>query len=205
MKNLGTVDRLIRIIVVEICLFIGFFWVGMEWQILAYLLAVVLTVQAVTGTCGLYQLMGINTCERVKHKKKGLTNAVLATVVITALVGCYVSITLTKQAFTGDLYGLKKPYDTALQDTGKGLNEQSVSDYGALQSSMKNFTSKYSTYWPLVVRFDNNFTMDVQKISAAVEGSSTDISTGNLTAAHEKLGMAEPIFQDMINRYGLDG
>jgi hypothetical protein len=204
MKNLGTVDRVLRIIVAEICLLIGFFWVGMEWQIMAYLLAVVLTVQAVTGICGLYKLMGIDTCERVKHKKKGLTNAVLATVVIIALVGGYVSITLTKQAFTGDFYGLKKTYDTALQDTGKGLKEQSVSDYGALQSSLKNFTSRYSTYLPLVVKFDNNFTMDVQEISAAVEGSNADVSSGNLTAAHEKLGMAEPIFQGMINRYGLD-
>jgi hypothetical protein len=125
--------------------------------------------------------------------------------VILALVGGYVSITLTKQAFTGDFYGLKKTYDTALQDTGKGLKEQSVSDYGALQSSLKNFTSRYSTYLPLAVKFDNNFTMDVQEISAAVEGSNADVSSGNLTAAHEKLGMAEPIFQDMINRYGLDG
>ncbi len=91
----------------EICLLIGFFWVGMECQILAYLLAVVLTVQAVTGICGLYKLMGIDTCVRVKHKMKGLTNAVLATVVIIALVGGYISITLTKQAFTGDFYGLK--------------------------------------------------------------------------------------------------
>jgi hypothetical protein len=58
---------------------------------------------------------------------------------------------------------------------------------------------------PLVVKFDNNFAMDVQEISTAVEGSNADVSSGNLTATHEKLGMAEPIFQDMINRYGLDG
>ena len=59
----------------------------------------------VAGHLGLYKLIGIYTRKRVKRKKKGLTNATLAAVAIIALVGGYISIILSKQAFNDDSYG----------------------------------------------------------------------------------------------------
>ena len=42
MKNLGTMDRLLRVILAEICILVAFFWVAEEWQIPLYLIAAVM-------------------------------------------------------------------------------------------------------------------------------------------------------------------
>ncbi len=72
MRNIGTLDRLLRIIAAEVCVLAAFFWVSKEWQIVLYLLAAVLLFQAATGVCGFYNLLGWNTCENIKRKDKNL-------------------------------------------------------------------------------------------------------------------------------------
>ncbi|MDQ1262555.1 MAG: hypothetical protein QG575_1736, partial [Euryarchaeota archaeon] len=39
MKNLGTMDRLLRVILAEICILVAFFWATEVWQIPLYLIA----------------------------------------------------------------------------------------------------------------------------------------------------------------------
>ncbi|MDD3732161.1 MAG: DUF2892 domain-containing protein [candidate division Zixibacteria bacterium] len=58
-KNIGTADKIIRIIVGIIIIALGIYyrsWWG--------LLAVIPLGTAVFGFCGLYPLLGINTCKR---------------------------------------------------------------------------------------------------------------------------------------------
>lgn len=56
-KNVGKVDKVIRIL---IALIIG--GVGIYYQSWWGLLAIIPLATALTGTCGLYSLLGISTC-----------------------------------------------------------------------------------------------------------------------------------------------
>lgn len=60
-KNVGTIDRALRIIV-GLALLLGFFLnadASMRWL---YLVGVVPLATGIFGTCGLYSVLGINTC-----------------------------------------------------------------------------------------------------------------------------------------------
>lgn len=62
-KNMGTIDRAIRIIV-GLALLIGFFVnteASMRWL---YLIGIVPLVTGLMGSCALYSILGINTCKR---------------------------------------------------------------------------------------------------------------------------------------------
>ena len=51
MKNLSTMDRLLRVILAEICIIVAFFWVTEVWQIPLCLIAGVMLLQAGTASC----------------------------------------------------------------------------------------------------------------------------------------------------------
>ena len=197
MKNLGTVDRLLRVILAELIILVAFFWVGMEWQIPIYLIAALLLFQAATSTCGLYSLLGWNSCELVKRKDWNLMTAAVAAALVLAVAGSYASIVLTKNIFLEDLEKVKEPYSWALQYSGQGQRQEAVMQYEKLESTFGAFQEKYSKYRPLVVKFDGNFTAELNNISAAIGGSKQDIYQGNLTGAHEELQKAEPLLQKM--------
>ncbi len=60
-KNVGTIDRALRIIV-GLALILGFFLNpegALRWL---YLIGIVPLATGIFGTCGLYSLLGINTC-----------------------------------------------------------------------------------------------------------------------------------------------
>jgi len=196
-KNLGTVDRLLRVILAELIILVAFFWVGTEWQIPLYLIAALLLFQAATSTCGLYSLLGKNSCELVKRKDRKLMTAAVAAVMVLAVAGSYASIVLTKNIFLEDLEKVKVPYSWALQYSGQGQRQEAVEQYEKLGSAFGAFQEKYSQYRPLVVKFDGNFTDEMNNISAAIAGTKEDIHQGNLTRAHEELQKAEPLLQKM--------
>ena len=119
-KNLGTMDRLLRVILAEICILIAFFWVAVDWQIPLYLIALVMLFQAATGTCGLYNMLGWNSCETIKRKDKNLKTAFVVVALVLAVAGSYASIVLTKNIFMDDLGKVNEPYSLALQYSGQG-------------------------------------------------------------------------------------
>lgn len=60
-KNVGTIDRALRIIV-GLALILGFFLNpegALRWL---YLIGIVPLATGIFGACGLYSLLGINTC-----------------------------------------------------------------------------------------------------------------------------------------------
>jgi hypothetical protein len=52
----------------------------------------------------------------------------------------------------------------------------------------------------MTVKFDCNFTAQINNISEAISGSKEDILLGNLTSGHEELKMAGPIIERMLDR-----
>ncbi len=69
--NMGSTDRVIRLI---LAVFIGILFVtgiiGGTSGIVLLVVAGILLITTITGFCGLYRLLGINTC-RLKAGKKG--------------------------------------------------------------------------------------------------------------------------------------
>jgi len=200
MKNLGTMDRLLRVILAEICIIVAFFWVTEAWQIPLYLIAGVMLLQAGTATCSVYTLLGWNRCEIVRRKDKNLMTAFVVAALFLAAAGSYASAVLTKNIFLEDLGGVNESYVLTLQSAGQGEKENAIMHYGELESAFAAFSKKYSKYKPLTIKFDGNFTVQMNNISVALSGSREDILQGNLTRVQEELTKVEPDMQKMQDR-----
>ncbi|MBD3311122.1 MAG: DUF2892 domain-containing protein [Candidatus Magasanikbacteria bacterium] len=59
--NEGKADRVIRAIAGIIFLLVAFFTLSGISQVILYIVAAILLLTALTGYCGLYKLLGINT------------------------------------------------------------------------------------------------------------------------------------------------
>jgi hypothetical protein len=202
-KNLGTIDRVMRVLLAELCILTAFFWRTGEWQILLYLVAVVLLVQAATGVCGLYNMLRWNTCEMVKRRNKNLGSIVLALAVIIAVLGGYGSALLTRSMLVQDLQSFQEPYSQTMSALEKGEKPEALASWEKMNSSFAAFEDKYSTYRPVAVRFDGQFSGDLQNITALLQGSKEEISQGNLRQAERDLQQARVIIGDMKARNGL--
>ncbi len=203
MKNVGTFDKLLRVILAEVCVLAAFFWLGREWQIVLYLLAAVLLVQAATGVCGFYNFLKWNTCENIKRKDKNLLPIALVVIIVVAVVGSYGSAVLTRDIFQDDLSSIREPYDLTMQYAGQDLRQESVRQFELFESAVAAFQEKYTDYRPLAVKFDDQFTEDMQNLSAIISGSREDIHKGSLKAAHDNLERAKPLLQKMQEHKGL--
>ena len=166
MKNLGTTDRLLRVILAEVCILIAFFWVGDEWQIPIYLIAAVLLLQAATATCSINTLLGWNSCETVKRRNKNLMAVFVVAALLLAVAGSYASAVITRNVFLGDAESVNASYSMTMQSLDEGNRENATMQYGMLESSFGNFSKKYSKYRPLTIKYDGNFTGDMNNISA---------------------------------------
>lgn len=197
MRNVGSLDRLLRVILAEACVVAAFFWLGREWQIVFYLLAAVLLVQAATGVCGFYNFLGWNTCENIKRKEKNLLPAALVIMIIIAVAGSYGSAVLTRDIFLNDLHSIEGYYDLTMEYTHQGLKAESIQNYELLETAVSAFQEKYSDYRPFAVKFDDRFAGDMQNLSAIISSSNEDIHNGSLEAAHDSLQRASSLLQRM--------
>lgn len=66
MKNLSDLDRGVRAVLAIALAVSGFSFFSGTFSIIAYVLAVVLIVTALTGFCPLYKILGINTAKQKK-------------------------------------------------------------------------------------------------------------------------------------------
>lgn len=200
MKNLGTMDRLLRLILAEICILVAFFWVAEEWQIPLYLIAAVMMFQAATATCGIYRILGWNNCEIVKRRDKNLMAVFVVAALLLAGVGSYASSVITRNIFLGDAESVNASYSMTIQSLSEGNKENSLNRYGKLESTFGNFSEKYSKYRPLTIKFDGNFTGEMNNVSSAISGTGKDIRQGELVRGREKLMKAGPEIRKIMDR-----
>jgi len=200
MKNLGTMDRLLRVILAEVCVLIAIFWVADEWQIPLYLIAAVMLLQAATATCSINTLLGWNSCEIVRRRNKNLMTVFVVTALLLAVVGSYASAAITRSIFLGDAESVNTSYTMTMQSLGEGDRENATMQYGMLESSFGNFSNKYSKYRPMAVKFDGNFTGYMNNISTAISGSGEEIRQGDLVRGRERLSQAGPEMQRILDR-----
>jgi hypothetical protein len=203
-KNLGTADKLIRVFLAELCILIAFFWMGQAWQIVLYLIAGILIIQAATGVCGMYSLIGWNTCEKIKRKNKNLAIGTLALMIIVAVAGSYASAIMTRNILIEDIRALEQPCNRTLQYVDLDQRNEAINSYEQINKSLEVFKNKYSDYRPLAIKFDDNFPGDMENISLMVAASREDIYGDKLSNAHGNLQSAGYILQDLKDRNGLN-
>jgi energy-coupling factor transporter transmembrane protein EcfT len=67
-KNVGTVDKIVRVIVGILAL-VGVFLVsGTVLKVILGIVAILMFFTAITGYCGLYRVLGISTCPKGGEK-----------------------------------------------------------------------------------------------------------------------------------------
>jgi hypothetical protein len=197
-------DKLVRIFLAELCILIAFFWMGRAWQMVLYLLALVMVFQAATGVCGIYSLIGRNTCERIKRKDKNLVVLTAVLMILVAVAGSYASAMMTKNILKVDLMSIEEPYNLTLLSTEQDLRNESIGQYEMLNTSLGAFNKKYSDYAPLAVKFDEKFQGDMANVSMIVNESRQDIFTGLLLNAHFRLAVGKSVLQSIKKRDGLE-
>ncbi len=202
-KNVGTADRLLRVLISEICIIIGFFWASRDWQILLYLIAAVMLFQAATGMCGWYRVLKINTCEIVKRDNKNIKAGFLAIIVLLGALGIYAGSTMTRQAFQDDIGRVGDALNQTLISAEGGSRQESISNYDNLSSALDVFNQKYSDYRPLAIKSDDLFSGDMENVTKIVSGAKEEVYHGNLTLAGEELKDAGPILMSILRRNGL--
>lgn len=199
MKNLGTSDRMIRVIIAEICLLAAAFWVGEDLQLPLILATAVILIPVIKGSCGLYQLLGWSSCEIIRRKNDRIKAVFVAAALLLAVVGGFASHILTKNMLIDDLEEVNISYASAVQFAGEDGNNSSLY-IDRLQNEFAVFQDKYSRYRPLTVRIDRNFTSQMDQISEAISGSKEAAMQKDEASAYEKLKDAGQLIEAMIER-----
>jgi hypothetical protein len=60
-KNVGSADKIIRYVIAVVALYFAYKGVESPWNYVLYLVAGIMVVTAVTGTCPLFSVFGIST------------------------------------------------------------------------------------------------------------------------------------------------
>jgi len=199
--NEGTTDRMVRIIVAEILFLLAFFWLSGALQVVLYFLGVGMLVTALSGFCGLYKVLGVDTTSKqgVSMLKKVLG---LLVVVLVVLAGSYYSNFFTKKIFLEDYNKMNQYYKQTLFYTGQGARPEALSNYTYLVEEYATFDAKYQKYHPYVFRRDTQFNSDLTKVSNIISGLKEQVGTGDLALAHTTLEQVRPVFQDILKRSG---
>jgi hypothetical protein len=201
-KNEGILDRLLRIVLSEIFFLLAFFWLGGVWQILFYVLTIIVLITAITGFCGIYKIFNISTNKNTPSKKKtiiSITTFVIVFIII-FIAGSYFSNFFTKKFFLEDYNKMNQYYKQTLFYTGQGLRSESLDNYNKLVLEYAIFSSKYQGYHPYVISGDKQFNSDLVMVSVIISELKENVNTGDLKLAHTAFEQVRPIFQDVLKR-----
>jgi len=133
-------------------LILGFFWFGGSVQIILYVFSFILFMTGILGFCGIYTLLGINSCRKdAKISRISWIVFILAFLLIGA-IGSYASIFFTNKFFLEDYNRMNNYYKQTLFNTGKELRPESISNYDSLISEYEIFFAKYTKYHPYALK-----------------------------------------------------
>ena len=197
MNNLGSLDRMIRLIVAEVCLVAALFWAGEDLQLPLILAAAVILIPVITGSCGLYELLGWSSCEMIKRKNDRLKRALVLAAILLAVVGSFASHMHTKNILLQDLEEVNGTYNIALQSLNSNDANSSL-DIESLERASAAFAVKYTQYRPLVVRMDGNFSARIEEISGHIYRSKQYARQGDAASSRMELEPAGEIIRAMI-------
>ena len=203
MLNLGTIDRVIRLIVGLLLVEGGYFWLGGGLQVLLIALGLILVATAAIGFCPLMRLFRFSTLRENARPMKGWGWISLGLVVLIVFVGgSYASVFMTKKLYLEDFNQMNNFYKQALYQTGQNNRDQAIDNYDKLVMEYSDFMDKYLGYHPYVLKGDEQFTADLQRVSKMIGGVADQVHDGDLQQAHLALEQVRPIFQEIFKRSG---
>lgn len=201
LRNEGSLDRVIRLILGGVLFLLAFFWLGGIGQIVFYILAVVMFLTAAVGFCPLYKISGISTWRAGAKplSKLGLTAALIILALLLA-AGSYGSDFFSRKFFLDDFNQMNNYYKQTLFLTGQQDRAKAIENYEQLLVAYAAFQDKYSAYHPYAIKGDAQFNTDLQQVQTIIAGVSDQVYTGDLTEAHTTLEQVRPVFHDMFKR-----
>lgn len=202
MKNVGNLDRGIRLIVGEIVFLLAFFWIAPVWSIVLYVVASVLLFTAFIGFCPLYRALHIDTLQGNTGSSKKFIPIVTLLFLTILFSGAYASNFFTKKIFVEDFNTMNVFYKQTLFETGQEKRTESIKNYDSLVLAYAEFQDKYSSYRPYAFLGDAQFEEDLNAIDEIIFSVRTEVGSGSLKDAHLKLEKVRPIAQEMFKRNG---
>jgi hypothetical protein len=199
-QNENLTDRLLRGLLATLLLVGGYYWFGGVLQIIFYVLGAVLLFTAVTGFCALYTILGVDTKKSFSEPGKLLTWSLVVIILLTLATGSYASSFFTRKMFVEDFNAMNNNYKQTLFNTGQNKRPESVANYDKLVTSFSIFQAKYKTYKPVVIRSDNKFDSDLEKIGGQIATAREGINSGDLPTLHKELEPIRTEFQDILKR-----
>jgi phosphate/sulfate permease len=192
---------LIRIIFAEIFFLLAFFWLPTTWSIVFYVLSTIMLIASITGFCGLYKILKINTNKNTDSKiSKIFVSIFVILFVIIAMVGSYYSNLFTKKFFLEDYNRMNNYYKQTLFYTGQDKRVEAIDNYNKLVKEYDIFNDKYQNYHPYVISKDKEFNSDLDKVLINISSLKNQVNTGDLKIVHLDLEQIRPIFQDILKR-----
>ncbi len=203
MRNIDTLDRIIRLFSGVALIEVGFFWLAGGWQIAAAIAGALGLLSAALGFCPLYRLFGLHTAQAGRRPLGRWASAAITLLAIALLVvGGYASDFLTRKRFVEDFTTMNAPYKQALFFTGQSDRAQAVDYYDQLVTAYAGFQASYTSYQPYPVRGDAQFAADLAAVAGTIADAAANVHSGDLAAAHKQLETIRPLFQDIFKRNG---
>jgi hypothetical protein len=203
MRNLNTLDRLLRALLGVVLLELAFFWLGSRWQIAAYVAGAIMLSTSLMSFCPLYRVFGISTASNnAKGFGKGWVVGGAIVLLAAAVGGSYASMFFSRKIFLEDFNLMNNFYKQTLFLTGKNERERAIANYDKLLPAYQQFQEKYTAYQPYALKRDVQLNADLVKVAGMLQGVNDLVRTGDLHTAHLDLEKVRPVFQDMFKRNG---
>lgn len=202
-KNVGVIDRIIRLFLSEVFFLLAFFWTYGVTQVVLYVLAFVMLATSLFRFCGLYTFFKVNTCPaNEKYVSKVTMVFSVLMFVIMAIAGSYYSAFFTKKFFLEDYNKMNQYYKQTLFFTGQNNRNEAMSNYTGLVKEYSIFYQKYSKYQPYAIKGDSKFNTDITTVKDLITSLQNNVTSGDLLATHKEFEVIRPIFQDILKRNG---
>jgi hypothetical protein len=203
MKNMNTLDRIIRLMLGVALLELAFFWLAGSWQIVGYVAGAIMIGTAAISFCPLYRLLGWSTVPR-PSKSPSTSLTVIAGVLLIGMVvgGSYASAFFSRKLFLEDFNAMNNYYKQTLFLTGKNERGQAVANLNKLLPAYQQFQDKYTRYQPYALKGDPQLGSDLTRVATLLNEVVPLVHTGDLHQAHLDLEKVRPVFQEMFKRNG---
>jgi hypothetical protein len=203
MKNMNTLDRIIRLMLGVALLELAYFWLAGGWQVASYVGGAIMVGTAAISFCPLYRLLGWSTVPR-PSKLTGTSLTVIAGVLLIGMVvgGSYASAFFTRKLFLEDFNAMNNHYKQTLFLTGKNERPQAVENFNKLLLAYQQFQDKYTRYQPYALKGDSQLVSDLARVATLFNEVSPLVFTGDLHQAHLDLEKVRPVFQEIFKRNG---
>lgn len=200
-QNEGVIDRGARLLISGLLILVAYFWVGGVLSIVLYVIGIIALVTAITGFCGLYKVIGINTLPKEKKEISKYVKVIFVLIFLSIVIGgSYASNFFTKKIFLDDYSRMNNYYKQTLFYTGQDKRDEAISNYDKFVTEYSVFYKKYSTYHPYVFKSDIEFNTDLKEVSNIITSLKDSVYSGDLMQTHTSFELIRPIFQDVLKR-----